>query len=243
MPVAFDFSHQGHALVTLYVQFLCSDWSKFDRWVHAENLCSILKVVYFDRVLCQLVMFLTVFFHWMYKMKFSCYQESSVIHGLFVYWVFGWGKRRLSKSEILFGMASFSFLPRLMRLSLKRFWPYCQLSGVASRMVSLSNYCIWLFFYISNLMKSSVVYAKRRKLVLEILGAYQNSEPAGRLGDYGRFKTVSLKVCALRSSWILNECTLNCKIEKYGKNPRIRTWILRTCDATFFILSPLHIRT
>ena len=48
MPVAFDFSHQGHALVTLYVQFLCSDWSKFDRWVHAENLCSILKLVYFD---------------------------------------------------------------------------------------------------------------------------------------------------------------------------------------------------
>ena len=48
MPVAFDFSHQGHALVTLYVQFLCSDWSKFDRWVHAENVCSILKLVYSD---------------------------------------------------------------------------------------------------------------------------------------------------------------------------------------------------
>ena len=32
-----------------------------------------------DRVLGQLVMFLTVFFHWMYKMKFSCYQESSFI--------------------------------------------------------------------------------------------------------------------------------------------------------------------
>ena len=31
MPVAFDFSRQGHALVTLFVQFLCSDWSKFDR--------------------------------------------------------------------------------------------------------------------------------------------------------------------------------------------------------------------
>ena len=29
--VAFDLSHHGHALVTLYVQFLCSDWSKFDR--------------------------------------------------------------------------------------------------------------------------------------------------------------------------------------------------------------------
>ena len=42
------FSCQGHALVTLYVQFLCSHWSKFDRWVHAENLCSILNLVYFD---------------------------------------------------------------------------------------------------------------------------------------------------------------------------------------------------
>ena len=38
---AFDFARHGHALVKLYVQFLCSDWSKFDRWVDAENLCSI----------------------------------------------------------------------------------------------------------------------------------------------------------------------------------------------------------
>ena len=35
-------------MVTLYVQFLCSDWSKFDRWVHAQNLCSILNLVYFN---------------------------------------------------------------------------------------------------------------------------------------------------------------------------------------------------
>ena len=48
MQAGKTFSYHGHALVTLYVQFLCSDWSKFDRWVHAENLCSILKVVYFD---------------------------------------------------------------------------------------------------------------------------------------------------------------------------------------------------
>ena len=46
--VAFDFAHHDHALVTLFVQFLCCDWSKFDRWVHAENLCSILNLVYFD---------------------------------------------------------------------------------------------------------------------------------------------------------------------------------------------------
>ena len=46
--VAFDFSDHGHTLVTLYIQFLCSDRSTFDRCVHAENLCSILKLVYFD---------------------------------------------------------------------------------------------------------------------------------------------------------------------------------------------------
>ena len=65
ISVAFDFSHQGHALVTLYVQFLYSDWSKFDSWV--QNLCTILNLATLtteaDRVLCQLVMFLTVFFH------------------------------------------------------------------------------------------------------------------------------------------------------------------------------------
>ena len=39
MPVSFDFSQQGHALVTLYDQFLCCDWSRFD---------GILKLVCFD---------------------------------------------------------------------------------------------------------------------------------------------------------------------------------------------------
>ena len=46
---AFHFSQHSHALVKLYVQFLCSEWSKFDRWVHAENLYSILRLIYFDR--------------------------------------------------------------------------------------------------------------------------------------------------------------------------------------------------
>ena len=44
--------------------------------------------------------FITAFFHWMCKMKYSGYQESSVIHGWFVYWVFGWEMRRLSKFGI-----------------------------------------------------------------------------------------------------------------------------------------------
>ena len=29
------FSYHGHVLVTLHVQCLCSDWLKFDTWVHA----------------------------------------------------------------------------------------------------------------------------------------------------------------------------------------------------------------
>ena len=80
------FSYHGHALVTLYVQFLCSDWSKFDRWVYAENLCSILTLTAeADRVLCQRVIFLTAFFHWMYKMKYSC---CYFLAGLFIgFWL------------------------------------------------------------------------------------------------------------------------------------------------------------
>ena len=65
--------------------FFCSDWSKFDRWVHAKNLCSILNLVYFDSWSWQsFVSTCDVFsrlFPLMHKMKFSCYQESSVIHG------------------------------------------------------------------------------------------------------------------------------------------------------------------
>ena len=41
-----------------------------------------------DRVLCNVVKLLTVFFYWMYKMKSSCYQDSSVFHGWFVYCAF-----------------------------------------------------------------------------------------------------------------------------------------------------------
>ena len=41
-----------------------------------------------DRVLCELVMFLTVFFHWMYKMKYSCSQVCySWLVCLLVFWL------------------------------------------------------------------------------------------------------------------------------------------------------------
>ena len=66
-----------------------------------------------DRVLCQLVMFLAVFFLWMYKMKYSCYQESSVIHDWFVYWVLVEKCVACQNSVIRFRMASFSFFTLL----------------------------------------------------------------------------------------------------------------------------------
>ena len=101
---------------------LFSPWSRvghapspiFMRKIYAAswNLFTLTAVA--DKVLCQLVMFLTVFFLWMYKMKYSCYQEYSVIHGCwFVYWIFGWEMRHLSKSEIRFRMASFLFFTLL----------------------------------------------------------------------------------------------------------------------------------
>ena len=54
---------------------------EFMRKIYAASWILFTLTAEADRVLCQLVMFLTVFFHWMYKMKYSCYQESSVIHG------------------------------------------------------------------------------------------------------------------------------------------------------------------
>ena len=98
--------------------FYATDWSKFDRWVQAEiytaswNLFTLTAEA--DRVLCQLVMFLTVFFHWMYKMKYSCYQEFSVIHGWFVYWMFCW-EMSLVKVSFRFRMESFRFSPCWLR--------------------------------------------------------------------------------------------------------------------------------
>ena len=118
-------------------QFLYSDWSKCDRWVHAENLCSILKVVYFDSKSWQSFVstcdvfnclnLLFLYIHWMYKIKYSCYQEFSVIHGWFVYWVFGWEMRRSSKlgNPISDGIVFVFHLAQCLRgfKSLKQLWP------------------------------------------------------------------------------------------------------------------------
>ena len=114
--VAFDFSHHGHTLVTLYVNFfllwLVKIWqvSSCGKFMQHLETCLLwqLKLTEF----C--VNFLTASFLWMYKMKYGCYQESSLIRGQFVYCSFVWEMRHLSKSEIRFRMASFLFLALLV---------------------------------------------------------------------------------------------------------------------------------
>ena len=130
--VVFDFAHHGHALVMLYVQFLCSDWLKFDMWVHAENLSSILNLVYFDNWSWQSFvstwMFLTVFFHWMCKMKFRCYQESSIYSWLICLLGFWLRNTSLVKvgnpvSDGIIFVFHLAWCVRGLK-SLKRYWPY-----------------------------------------------------------------------------------------------------------------------
>ena len=86
-------------------------------------------------------------------MKYSCYQHCSVIRGWFAYCAFCWQMHRLLKSlEIRFRMASFSKMSLLTwgvrgLKSLKRFWNTWRPSEAASRLVSLSNYCLWCVFF------------------------------------------------------------------------------------------------
>ena len=93
------FSYHGHALVTLYVQFLCSDWSKFDRWVHAENLCSILKVVYFDSLRWSLQSFVSTCNVFNCLFPLDVQNEIQLLSRVFCHLFigFGWEMRRLSK--------------------------------------------------------------------------------------------------------------------------------------------------
>ena len=142
--LAFDFSHHGHALVTLYVQSLCYDWSKFDsefmRKIYAVSWNLFTLTAEATRVLCQLVMFLTAFFDWMCKKWNSAAIKSllSFVASLF-FWVFGWEIRRLVKvgNTIWDGIVFVFHLAWSVRelKSLRRYWPYL----IASRSCILNG--------------------------------------------------------------------------------------------------------
>ena len=91
-------SRVSHALRPIFILWLVKIWqvSSCGKFMQHLEIILFTLTAEADRVLCQLVMFLTALFHWMYNMKFSCYRKSSVIHGYFVDWVFGWEIRHLS---------------------------------------------------------------------------------------------------------------------------------------------------
>ena len=97
--VAFDFAHHGHALVTLYFQFLCSDWSKFDRWVHEENLCSILKLVYCDSWSWQSFVSTCDVFNCLFPLDVQ--NEIQLLSGVFCYsWLVSFWLRYMSLVKV-----------------------------------------------------------------------------------------------------------------------------------------------
>ena len=160
MPVAFAFSRHGHALVTLYVQFLYSDWSKFDRWVYAENLCSILNLVYFDSWRWQsFVSTCDVFFKLSFSTECTKWNSAAIksllifMASLFIgFFVEKYVALQSRKSDC--GWHRFRFAPRrcLMRKTIEKSEAILalldgfQCISNGQWMVSLSNYCIWCLF-------------------------------------------------------------------------------------------------
>ena len=96
-------------------------------------------------------------------MKYSCYQDCSVLHGWFVYCAFCWQMHHLSKSlEIWFRMASFSKMslltcPCLRRKRVEEFQAILEhlmtfrssiSTGKPEQLLSLM--CVFFFFSVSS---------------------------------------------------------------------------------------------
>ena len=129
--VACDFAHYGHALVTLYVEFLCSDWSKFDGF-YAENLCSILKVVYCDSWSWQSFVSTCDVFNCLFPLDVQ--NEIQLLSGVFCYsWLvclLGFWLRNTSLVKVgnpisdgIVFVFHLAWCTRGLK-SLKRYWPY-----------------------------------------------------------------------------------------------------------------------
>ena len=135
--------------------FLCFDWWKLDRWVHEENLCSILKIVYFDSWSWQSFVSTGDVFNCLFPLNIQ--NEIQLLSRVFccswLVCLLGLWLRNTSLvkvgNPISDGIVFVFHLAWCVRglKSLKRFWPYLIVFS-ASRMVSLSNYFIWCFFFI-----------------------------------------------------------------------------------------------
>ena len=133
-------------------QFLCSDWSKLDRWVNAENLWNIWKLVYFDTWSCQSFVLSTCdVFNCLFPLdvqnviqllsRFFCYSWLVCLLGISLRNV---PLVKVIRNPLSHGVVFIFYLAWCIRglKSLKQWW----LSGAASRLVSLSN--IFLLLYL-----------------------------------------------------------------------------------------------
>ena len=163
-----SFYRQGRQLLLNFLQFLCSDWSKFDRWVFAENLCSILKLVYYDNWSWQSFMSTSGVFSCLFLLDIQ--NEIQLLGKVFCHsWLvclLGFWLRNtlLVKvgNSISDGIVFVFYLAWCVRglKSLKRFWPYL----IAFRSCISNGKPEWFFlfdvwFFLSNLIKSSLAYA------------------------------------------------------------------------------------
>ena len=139
---------------------------KIWQWVHAENLCSMLKLVYFDSCSWQSFASTCDVFNCLFPLNIvqnEIQLLSRVCRYSWLVCLSGLWLRITSLvkvgNPISDGIVFVFHLAWCVRglKSLKRFWPYLIVLS-ASRMVSLSNYFICCLFFISNSMKSSVVY-------------------------------------------------------------------------------------
>ena len=104
-----------------------SDWSKFDRWVYAENLCSILNLVYFDSWSWQSFVSTCDALNCLFPLDVQKWNTAAItsillfMASLFIgCLVERYVACQRRKSD--FGWHRFPFSPCLK--SLKRYWPY-----------------------------------------------------------------------------------------------------------------------
>ena len=146
-------------MVSLYVPFLCTDWSKFDRWVHAEKLCSILKLVYLDSWSWQSFMSSCDVFNCLFPLDKQ--NEKQLLSGLCCYsWLvclLGFWLRNAPLVKIIGNSTSDGIvpIPTFVPWCVKECWKdstdsgltWWWLSEAASRLAVLSNYCNWCLFF------------------------------------------------------------------------------------------------
>ena len=136
----------------MYIQFLCSDWSKLDRWVHAENLWNIWKLVYFDTWSWQSFVLSTCdVFNCLFPLdvqneiqllsRFFCYSWLVCLLGFLLRNV---PLVKVIRNPLSHGVVFIFYLAWCIRglKNLKQWW----LSGAASRLVSLSNIVFIIVF-------------------------------------------------------------------------------------------------